>query len=60
MCECGHGLDAFGTHLDHCPFGGQWITTHYTIQNIMYDFIQKSGHVVWRKQWYAFTSGISL
>jgi hypothetical protein len=24
-CECGHGLDAFGTHLARCPFGGQWI-----------------------------------
>jgi hypothetical protein len=22
-CECGHELDAFGTHLTHCPFGGQ-------------------------------------
>jgi hypothetical protein len=30
-CECGHGLDAFGTHLIRCPFGGQWITTHDTI-----------------------------
>jgi len=19
-CECGHGLNAFGTHLTHCPF----------------------------------------
>jgi len=43
MCECGHGLDAFGTHLGHCPFGGQWITTHHTIQNVMYDFIQRVG-----------------
>jgi len=22
MCECGHGLDAFGMHLTHCLFGG--------------------------------------
>jgi hypothetical protein len=21
-CECEHGLDAFGTHLARCPFGG--------------------------------------
>jgi hypothetical protein len=21
MCECGHKLDAFGTHLARCPFG---------------------------------------
>jgi hypothetical protein len=20
VCKCGHGLDAFGTHLTHCPF----------------------------------------
>jgi hypothetical protein len=30
-CECGHGFDAFGTHLPHCQFGGQWITTHDAI-----------------------------
>jgi len=30
-CECGHMLDAFSTHLIHCPFGGQWIATHDTI-----------------------------
>jgi len=30
-CECGHGLDAFGTHLACCPFGGQRITTHDAI-----------------------------
>jgi hypothetical protein len=22
MCECGHGLDASGTYLAHCPFKG--------------------------------------
>jgi hypothetical protein len=21
-CECGHGLNAFGTHLEHSLFGG--------------------------------------
>jgi hypothetical protein len=26
----------------------------------MYPFTQKSGHAVWRKRWYAFTSGVSL
>jgi len=30
-CECGHGLDTFGTHLTCWPFGGQWITTHDAI-----------------------------
>ncbi len=27
MCECGHGLNAFGTHIVCCPFGGQQIAT---------------------------------
>jgi len=45
-CECGHGLDAFGTHLVHCPFQGQRITTHDAIRNIMYAFVRKSGHIV--------------
>jgi hypothetical protein len=43
-CECEHGLDAFGTQLARCPFGGQWITTHGTIQDVMYAFVQESGH----------------
>jgi hypothetical protein len=30
-CECGHGLDTFGTYLIRCPFGSQWITTHDAI-----------------------------
>jgi len=30
-CECGHGLDAFGTHLACYPFGSQWIATHDAI-----------------------------
>jgi hypothetical protein len=50
--ECGHKLQAFNTHLIQCPFGGQRIAT--------YDAIQKSGLDVWREQWYAFTSKISL
>jgi hypothetical protein len=60
MCECGHGLDAFGTHLTCCLFRGQWITTHDIIRNIMYAFIWKSGRNVWRKWWYAFMSKVSL
>ncbi len=47
-CECGHKLDAFGTHLVRCPFGGQWIATHDTIRNVMYAFAWKSGHIVWK------------
>jgi hypothetical protein len=31
MCESEHGLDAFGTHLACCLFGGQWIATHDVI-----------------------------
>jgi succinate dehydrogenase hydrophobic anchor subunit len=31
MCECGHGLDAFDTHLICCSFGGQRIATHNAI-----------------------------
>jgi hypothetical protein len=37
-CECGHELDAFGTHLVRCPFGGQRIATHDAIRNVMYVF----------------------
>jgi hypothetical protein len=48
-CECEHGLDAFGTHLAHCLFGGQQITTHDAIRNVMYAFIRKNGHIVWRE-----------
>jgi hypothetical protein len=60
MCDCEHKLDAFGTHLSYYMFGGQQITTHNTIRNIMYVLTQKSEHVVWREQWYAFTSRVSL
>jgi hypothetical protein len=38
-CECEHGLDAFGIQLTHCPFGGQWIATHGTIQDVIYAFV---------------------
>jgi hypothetical protein len=58
--ECGHGLDASSTHLIHCAFGGQRITTHDAIRNIMYVFAWESGHSVWKERWYAFTSIISL
>jgi hypothetical protein len=60
ICECGHGLDASGTHLTRCVFGGQQIATHDVIQDIMYALARKSGHVVWREQWYAFTPKASL
>jgi len=59
MCEYAHELDAFGTHLVCCPFGGQRIATHDTIRNVMYVFPRKNGHVIWRKQWYTLTPGIS-
>jgi hypothetical protein len=60
MCECEHGLDASSMHLTRCLFGGQWITTHDAIINIMYVLIRKNGHNVWRKRWSAFTSKASL
>jgi len=60
MCECGHGLDAFGTHLTCCLFRGQWIVTHNVIKNIMYAFAQKNEHVVWKERRYAFMSKVSL
>jgi hypothetical protein len=47
-CECGHKLDAFGTHIACCPFGGQRIATHDAIKDIMYAFIRKNGHTIWK------------
>ncbi len=49
MCDYGHKLDAFGTHLDGFPFGCQRIATHDAIQDVVYAFTQKSGHVVRRE-----------
>jgi hypothetical protein len=60
MCECGHGLDAFGMHLACCMFRGQWIATHETIRDIRYVLARKNGHIVRREQWYALMSKISL
>jgi hypothetical protein len=34
--------------------------THDAIQDVIYAFTQENGHTVWRLQWYAFTSGVSL
>jgi hypothetical protein len=48
-CKCGHRLDTFGTHLIHCPFEGQLITTHEAIWNVMYALVRKSGHAVRKK-----------
>jgi hypothetical protein len=59
-CECGHGLYASNTHLTRCSFEGQQIVTHDAIQNVMYFVVQESGHIVWKEQWYALTSRISL
>jgi hypothetical protein len=59
-CECGQRLDTFGTDLTCCLFGGQRISTHDAIWNVMYALAWKNGHIVWREQWYAFTSRISL
>jgi hypothetical protein len=58
MCECGHELDASNMHLVCCLFRGQWITTHDVIRNVMYTFVQKCGHAIWREQWYVFTSRV--
>jgi hypothetical protein len=48
-CECAHELDASNMHLTHCPFKGQRITTHDAIQDVMYAFVQKNGHALWRE-----------
>jgi hypothetical protein len=45
-CECAHVWQT----LVCCSFGGQWITTYDTIQDVMYLLIWKRGHVVW-KEW---------
>jgi hypothetical protein len=45
MCESGHKLNEFDTHLTHCPFGGQQIATHHAIKDVMYALVRKSGHV---------------
>jgi hypothetical protein len=47
-------------HLVHWLFGGQQITTHDAIQNVMYAFIRKNGHAIWRERWYALMLGVSL
>jgi hypothetical protein len=60
MCDYGHELETFSMHLTCCPFGGQRITTHDAIWNIMNHLFQQNGHVVWRERWYAFTSRVSL
>ncbi len=59
MCECGHGLDAYGMHLSR-SFKGQWIATHDAIKDVIYAFARESGHNVWREQWNALMSRISL
>jgi hypothetical protein len=59
-CECGHELDAFGTHLACYPFGGQQIATHDAIWDVMYALARKNGHNVWRERWYALTSRVLL
>jgi hypothetical protein len=59
-CECGHMLNASGMHFGRCSFGGQRITTHDVIRDVMYTLTQKSGHAIWKKWWYALTSRFSL
>jgi len=60
MCECGHGLDTYDTHLARYPFEGQQITTHDVIKDVIYVFIQENEQVVWIERWYALTVGASL
>ncbi len=60
MCECGYGLDKFGTHLTCCLFEGQQIATHDVIKDVMYALAQKNGHNVWKEWWYALASRASL
>ncbi len=58
--ECEHGLNASSTHLTCCPFGGQQIATHDAIRNVIYAFIQKSEHDVWKELWSTFMLKVSL
>ncbi len=60
MCECGYGLNASSTHLTCCSFRGQWIATHDAIKDVIYAFVQESGHTTWKEWWYALLLGISL
>jgi hypothetical protein len=60
MCECEHELDTCSMHLTFRLFGGEQITTHNTIRNVMYAFVRESEHAIWKKQWYTFMLGISL
>jgi hypothetical protein len=60
MCECGHELNTFGTHLTHYTFGSQQITTHDAIKDIMYVVVRRNGHVEWIEQWYIHTLRVSL
>jgi hypothetical protein len=48
-CDYGHGLDVSSMHLICCPFGGQQITTHDTIQGVMYALAKESEHIIWKK-----------
>jgi len=59
-CDYGHGLNVSSMHLICCPFGGQQITTHDTIQGVMYALTQESGHIIWKEGWYAITLRVSL
>ncbi len=59
-CECEHRLDTFSTHLVHYMFGGQRIAAHDTIWNVMYAFVWKNEHIVWKERWYTLTSKVSL
>jgi hypothetical protein len=53
-------LDTSDTRIVHCPFGGQQIATHDAIWDIMYALARKNEHAIWKEQWYALTSGVSL
>ncbi len=43
-CECGYGLDGFGTHLTHCLFESQQIARHDAIQVVKYAFAREWAH----------------
>jgi len=47
MCDYGHGLDTYDTHLTRYSFEGQQITTHDIIKDVIYVFIQENEQVVW-------------
>jgi hypothetical protein len=59
MCECGHGLDAYGMHLAHCPFGSWQIARRDAIKKSPMPSFKGVG-MLYGESKYALTLGASL